>query len=316
MKTTLVTAVGSASAPAVIQSLRALGHRVIACDIYPKAWNLAACEADGFFQAVLATDAAAYTAQLLDVAKREKLDYVIPLTDVEVDALCTEKARFSALGCTVCVPDEPAARLCRDKLKMAQALEEAHLCRTIPTFSPYGFVPEEKDFPLMLKPLHGRSSQGQAVVRTKEAFFSALDVRKDYIAQPFLEGDIYTVDVARDRFGHVQALARRELLRTVNGLGTTVRTLPGHPLEAVCAGIAARAGIVGAVNMEFIGHGDDFSFLEVNPRFSGGVGFSVLAGVDFPRLNLLCHAGERIEARAEARELTMARRVEMVVTEG
>lgn len=315
MKTTLVTAVGSASAAPVTASLKAMGHRVIGCDIYPRAWNLVSCETDAFFQAVPATDAPAYVAQLLDAVRQESIGCLIPLTDVEVDALCSEKERFAALGCVVCVPDEPAARLCRDKLLMARTLEEARVCRTIPTFSPYGFEPRDTDFPLMLKPLHGRSSQGQAVVRTKEAFASALAARTDYIAQPFLEGDVYTVDVARDRFGHVQALARRELLRTTNGLGTTVRILPGHPLEDVCAAIAARTGIVGVVNMEFIGHGEEFSFLEVNPRFSGGVGFSVLAGVDFPRLSLLCHTDEAIGPRAKVRETIMTRRVEPVVTE-
>ena len=39
MKTTLLTAVGSASAAAALKSLHALGHRVIGCDIYPQAWN-------------------------------------------------------------------------------------------------------------------------------------------------------------------------------------------------------------------------------------------------------------------------------------
>lgn len=307
MTVTLVTAAGSASAPAVVERLHALGHRVAACDIYPREWNQACMDADAFFQAVPASDAQAYTAQLEEAVKREGIRYLIPLTDVEVDVLCAQKARFAALGCTVCAPDEPCARLCRDKLQMARALERDGVCRTIPTFSPYEGA--DLPFPLMLKPLHGRSSQGQAVVRGREALLSALSARDDYIAQPYLEGPVYTVDVARDRFGHVQALARLELLRTVNGLGTTVRMLPGHPLEDVCASIAARAGVVGVVNMEFIEHGGEYWFLEVNPRFSGGLGFSVLAGVDFPALNLLCHAGEAIGARASARACVMTRRI-------
>ncbi|MDY4007378.1 MAG: ATP-grasp domain-containing protein [Candidatus Limiplasma sp.] len=312
MTATLVTAAGSASAPAVVERLHALGHRVAACDIYPREWNQACMDADAFFQGVPASDAQAYTAQLEEAVKREGVHYLIPLTDVEVDVLCAQKARFAALGCTVCVPDEPCARLCRNKLQMAQALERDGVCRTIPTFSPYEGA--DLPFPLMLKPLHGRSSQGQAVVRGREALLSALSTRDDYIAQPYLEGPVYTVDVARDRFGHVQALARLELLRTVNGLGTTVRMLPGHPLEGVCASIAARAGVVGVVNMEFIEHGGEYWFLEVNPRFSGGLGFSVLAGVDFPALNLLCHAGEAIGARADARACIITRRISPVIT--
>ena len=315
MKTALLTAVGSASAGIVIERLHALGLRVVGCDIYPRAWNVASGEVDVFFQAVYATDADAYVRQMEEAVRREHADFLIPLTDVEVDALCAHKARFSALGCVLCVPDEPCARLCRDKQAMAALLAREGACRVIPTRSPYGWEPEAADYPLMLKPLHGRSSQGQVIARTPQAYHAALDARGDYIAQPYLDGDIYTVDVARDRFGHVQALARHELLRTPNGLGTAVRVLPGHPLEAVCAQVAACAGVVGVVNMEFIVNDSGAWFLEVNPRFSGGVGFSVLAGVDFPALNLLCHAGEAIGSRVPVREMTLARRSSPAITE-
>ena len=315
MKTTLLTAVGSYAALPVMESLRRMGHRVVGCDIYPQSWNAASLEVDAFFQAVLATDKDAYIAQLEEAVVREKVDFLIPLTDVEVDVLCAEKARFARLGCTVCTPDEPAARLCRDKLEMADVLCAAGACRTIPTVSPYGREPLESEFPLMLKPLNGRSSQGQTVVRTKEAYLSAIAQRKDLIAQPFITGDIYTVDVARDLYGDTQCLVRRELLRTVNGLGTTVRILPGHPLEKVCADIAALAGVLGVVNMEFIEHDGEYYFLEVNPRFSGGVGFSIAAGVDFAKLEILCHEGEFIGSRPEVPEMTLTRRMETVITE-
>lgn len=311
--TILITAAGSAAAQPVLERLRGLGHRVVACDIYPRAWNIACFEADDYFQAVSAYDADAYTAQMLSAVRAYGLDMIIPLTDVEVDVLCSSKAELLALGCTPCVLDEPAARLCRDKLRMAQAVRD--ICRIIPTRSPYGYTPKDEDFPMLLKPVSGRSSQGQAIVSTREAYQAALSARDDYIAQPYLDGKIITVDVARDRFGSVQALARRELTRTANGLGTTVQTLPGHPLCEVCAAIAARAGIVGAVNMEFIEHGGDYWFLEVNPRFSGGVGFSVRAGLDMVALELKCHRGEAIGAQPEAQALTLTRKIELVATE-
>ena len=315
MKTTLLTAIGSYAALPVIESLHKLGHRVVGCDIYPRSWNAACLEVDVFFQAVPATDKEAYLAQLEEAVEREKVDFLIPLTDIEVDVLCAEKARFARLNCTVCTPDEPCARLCRDKQEMAEVLCAAGACLTIPTVSPYGREPLESEFPLMLKPLSGRSSQGQTIVRSKEAYLSAIAQRKDLIAQPFIEGDIYTVDVARDLFGDTQCLVRRELLRTVNGLGTTVRMLPGHPLEEICQKIAKIAGILGVVNMEFIGHGDDYYFLEVNPRFSGGVGFSIASGVDFAQLEILCHEGEFIGPRAEVSEMILTRRMETVITE-
>ena len=315
MKTTLLTAVGSASASSAIEQLHRLGHRVIGCDIYPQAWNIASNEVDAFFQAVLCSDREAYIRQMEEAVHREHVDFLIPLTDLEVDVLCSEKARFAALGCTVCTPDEPAVRLCRNKLDMAQALEMSGVCRTIPTVSPYGREPLESEYPIMLKPVGGRSSQAQVIARTPEQYHSALSARSDYIAQPFIEGDVFTIDVARDLYGNVQTLCRQELLRTVNGLGTTVRILPGHPLEETCAAIAQQAGIVGVVNMEFIGRDGEYWFLEVNPRFSGGVGFSIAAGVDFAALEIACHEGESIGERAPVRPMTITRRVQLVITE-
>ena len=52
----------------------------------------------------------------------------------------------------------------------------------IPTLSPYGWEPAAADYPLMLQPLHGRSSQGQVVARPPQAYHAALDARGAYIA--------------------------------------------------------------------------------------------------------------------------------------
>ena len=112
----------------------------------------------------------------------------------------------------------------------------------------------------------------------------------------------------------MQALARQELLRTVNGLGTTVSILPEHPLNAICAAIARQADIVGVVNMEFIHHKDEYYFLEVNPRYSGGLGFSLLAGVNFALLELLCHQGKSIGFRPRVSPMVLTRQVSFVRT--
>lgn len=315
MKTTLLTAVGSASASSVVAQLQKLGHRVIGCDIYPQAWNIASGEVDAFFQAVLATDREAYIRQMEEAVQHEQVDFLIPLTDVEVDVLCAEKARFAALNCTVCTPDEPAVRLCRNKMDMAAALDRSGVCRTIPTASPYEREPLESEFPIMLKPVNGRSSQAQVIARNIDQYRAAIQNRADYIAQPFIEGDVFTIDVARDLDGNVQALCRQEVLRTVNGLGTTVRIHPGHLLEETCAAVAEQAGIVGVVNMEFIGRDGEYYFLEVNPRFSGGVGFSIAAGVDFAALEIACHEGEAIGPRPDVRPMTITRRIQPVITQ-
>lgn len=309
MNTILLTAAGSASALPAMRRYQEAGLTVVACDIYPREWNAASLTADAFFQALTVRDEAAYVQQMLDAVRRYRVDALIPLTDVEVDVLCSRKAEFLALGCILCTPEEDVVRLCRDKYLMAQRLEAAGVCRTIPTYDAHD---APLDFPLMLKPRSGRSSQGQAVVHSREEYDTALSRRDDYIIQPFISGNIFTVDVARDAHGQVQALARQELLRTGNGLGTTVEVYRQHPLEDVCAAIANEIGLVGVVNMEFIHHGEEYYFLEVNPRFSGGTGFSMKAGMDTAMLMLGCHTGESIGLRADVRPGVYTRQVEII----
>jgi carbamoyl-phosphate synthase large subunit len=313
MKTVLLTAVGSASAHAALTSLRAAGYRVLGCDIYPKAWNVTSGEVDEFLNVPKATDAEDYAAALTEIVRREKVRYIVPLTDVEVDALCTRKEAFRKLGATVCCPDAGVAGLCRDKLRMARALEVAGVCEIIPTYAPAA-LPSDPAYPLVLKPIHGRSSEGKAVVRSRSELRLALAARDDYVIQPFVSGDVYTVDCARDDKGGFVALARRERLRTVNGLGTAVDLCPGHPLEAVCGRICEFLGLVGVVNAEFIVRGEKACFLEVNPRFSGGIGFSVLAGYDFPAAAILCHEGKPLPRPPAFKPMTMAQRYEMKIT--
>ena len=99
-----------------------------------------------------------------------------------------------------------------------------------------------------------------------------------------------------------------------NGLGTTVEVFPGHELERACACIAEAANIVGVVNMEFICHDGAFYFLEVNPRFSGGVGFSMAAGADFAAAMLLCHRGECLPGNQSAKKCILARESRITIT--
>ena len=315
MSRILLTAIGSMAAAPAARRYQALGHTVFGCDIYPREWTALAGELD-FFQARLATEGEPYVEQLKEAVRRDRLDFLIPLTDPEVDVLSPRKAEFRALGCTVCVPEERVAALCRRKDTMNRFLAEKQVCRLTPTEAavPVRLCP--CSVPVMVKPRSGRSSRGQAVAADKKRYQTVLAGREDCIVQPFLDGAIFCVDVALDAAGHTRAAARQELLRNKSGLGMTVEVLPGHPLEAVCAAIAEAVGLVGVVNMEFIHHGDDFFFLEVNPRFSGGVGFSMAAGMDFADMMLCCHAGGSVEGfPAAPKHALLARESSIVLTQ-
>lgn len=309
MKTVFLTALGSSSALSAVKTLKEAGYRTAGCDLYPREWNEASLMADVFLQGTTADDPR-YGECMRTALNAAKADFLIPLTDPEVDYWCGRKID----GVTLCVPPESTVRLCRSKLRMADFLTERGLCECIPTRMAGDWSPAPEDFPILLKPEKGRSSQHQYIVHSISEYRETATLREDYIAQPYLPGVIHTVDTARDRFGHVTALCRSELLRTVNGLGTTVRVLPGHPLEKICAEIAAATGFIGVCNIEFIERDGHWYFLEVNPRFSGGIGFSKKAGVDFAALIMRIFEGESIEGIGQPRPCVMTRHIEPIIT--
>ena len=183
--------------------------------------------------------------------------------------------------------------------------------------------------PLILKPRDGRSSQGLYRVRTEKELSEALEVirgagrEKDYLVQPLIEGRIVTADVVRFPDGRCTALPREEYVRTWNGAGLSVHVFRDKALEETCRAVAEELGVLGCVNFEFI-HAEDgtYYFMECNPRFSGGTGFSIAAGDHVVRKHLAAFGAapeeEDLEKDAQFRDVTecwIARKYVEVITE-
>lgn len=94
MSNILVTAVGSYSADIVIKTLKAHGHKVVGCDVYPKGWIADAYNVDVFYQVPYATEVDSYLKHIRRICDCHRIRYIIPLTDPEVDVLSREKSVY------------------------------------------------------------------------------------------------------------------------------------------------------------------------------------------------------------------------------
>jgi carbamoyl-phosphate synthase large subunit len=318
MKTALVTAIGSFSADIVIKNLKNNGIRVIGCDIYPAEWIADAKSTDSFYQVPYATQELAYVSQMLFICEKETVDAMIVLTDVEADVWNRHREELKAHFITLCLSGEETMLLCRDKRKMSSFLLERGLGNPIETVNLLDADIETIPYPAVVKPYNGRSSQGLHYVSSIEEMKSFLTFceAKEYVVQPFYKGSIITVDVVRqETTGECGVICRRELLRTGNGAGTSVLVFSNSNLEAMCKEIAEALNINGCVNFEFI-EGEDgiYRMLECNPRFSGGVEFSCLAGYDCITNHIRCFTGEKIEPFQGITSMYVARKYEEYIT--
>lgn len=311
-KTALVTAIGSFSADITIKTLRNLGFCIIGCDIYPAEWIADSANVDFFYRAPYVRDQEEYLSFLLSLCEKHGVSYLLPSTDIEVDLLCSHKDTFANLGVTICTSDETTIRLCRDKLHLPQHLSNQDLVAMIPTRSADEVDPETLTYPVILKPVDGRSSEGCHVVQNAVGFsyFTNLHSNRSMLVQPLIPGSIITVDVVCDGTD-AACIARRELLRTGNGAGTTVEILEDDTLTQFCTNATLQLGIRGAVNFEFIdGEDGRYHFLEINPRFSGGVEFSCIAGYPVVEQHLRAFSNLPIAPYTGVRKLTIARKYE------
>ncbi|MEY8339211.1 ATP-grasp domain-containing protein [Lachnospiraceae bacterium 62-35] len=343
METAIVTAIGSFSSDIVIRTLKEEGFYVIGCDIYDRKWVAQSLDTDEFYQAPYAADEEVYMEFLKQLCRDKKPKLLLPLTDVEVDVLNIHREELEMLHTMVCMSERKTISLCRNKEKLEKYVREAGICRTIPSIpmrellkaaegekeDKSGVEKESEGNSLLtmipwkqmvLKPINGRSSSGLYRVYDKRklpAYKRLVDRPEEYLIQPLIDGDVITVDVVRDNKGNMVAVPRRELLRTLNGAGTSVEVFRDRALEECCMRIAALLDIRGCVNFEFIeekGTGEQY-FMECNPRFSGGAAFSCLAGCDVVRKHIQVFQGNSISSENRAVCCHIARKYKESIVE-
>lgn len=294
----LITSIGSMSAEAVIRAIAGQPNAVaIGCNMYPREWTAASRLVEHFHQVPSAENAEAYISRLLEICANEKISHIVPLTDPEVDALSENRQRFDEIGATLCISPQPAIRMARDKLTLYRRFADHPRIHPIPTADLQDVEHPGFPYPLLAKPRQGRSSEGQVSIPNASAlqFWRARLAKQDYIVQPRYTGDVFVVDVVRQPDdGKSVAMTRRELLRTPNGAGMTVQMQPGHACDALALETAEILGMHGCVNMEFLVVDGSALLMDVNPRFSAGVAFSMRAGYGMVSNHLRCFDGGQI----------------------
>lgn len=289
----LVTALGSMSALPVINSLKNNPDiNIIGTDIHPGKYLYQSRFVDKFYQVPNAADAA-YIKKIVEIVEEEKIQFIIPLIDYEVDVLNSHRKKFEKLNATVTISNEKAINTCRDKLKLYNFFKNSGNIQCIP-------IIQKEDlnghlmYPVVAKLINGRSSEGLHFIHS---YGELMEIAKQesYIVQPKIVGSIYTVDVVRDVFGNCVSVARKELKRTSNGAGLSVSVEANEHLTALSAFIAESLDILGCINIEFIFDGNTFLLMDINPRFSAGISFSKAAGYDMVNNHMKCFLNKPIE---------------------
>ena len=300
------------SAQCVIRQLKSFGYFVCGCDIYPGEWHYETKLCDSFFQAPYATQVDEYVHFLIDTCKRLNINYIIPLTDIEIDVINTKRELFKEESINLCMQTSKVLKIARNKYLLYKSFINDPIVPSIRTYL-IKEIPSNFSYPCIAKPINGRSSEGLIRSASREQIMAIPDKGK-YIVQDQLVGDIYTVDYCRsEKTGQDVAIPRIELLRTKNGAGLTVQTINDLNLIRLSSYIGDKLNINGCINFEFIRHNSDYYLIDINPRFSAGIAFSFISGYDMILNHIRCFINQKIDEQIPIKEQILIKRYDEVI---
>ena len=248
-----------------------------------------------------------YVDSLLDICKKEKADYIIPLHEAEFDVLCDSRDRFNEVGTTLVLSDKSIIDICKDKKKTAQFFEKYN----IEAPKTYKDNDEKVEYPLIIKPSDGMGSMGVFIAEDDEDLKYALKKTSNPIIQEKISGTEYTMDVLCDVSGNIIYIVPRERLEVRDGEVNKSRIVNDEAVielsERVVKALRKEGTVRGPLTLQCFKESDGaLKMLEINPRFGGGDPLSFAAGADYSKAFLEMAEGREI-SKNDIQEKTMLR---------
>lgn len=252
---------------------------------------------------------------VIEICKRNKVDAVICLNDLELPILAANKARFESIGVFPIVSRQEVINICFDKYLTAEYIESIGL-KTPKTFIN---LDEAKSaisngvlsFPLVLKPRWGSGSIGIEFVndmeeldevyamllkKVKKSILATASHGNEYILiQQKIDGQEYGMDVMNDFNGNNRGVSVKKKLAMRAGETDKAKTVDIEEIRLIGKTLGENLKHIGNLDVDVFEKSGEYYILELNPRFGGGFPFSYEAGVNFPQAIIEWLKGNEID---------------------
>ena len=291
---TVVTGAGGPSAVSFMRAVSPDRVALFAADVDPYAAGLYLVPSDRRW-IVPRGDDPAFVDDLLDRCATARIDVVVPTVDTELLVLARRRDEFAAQGVRLLLANEDTLALCLDKAVLLARC--ADVC-PIPRWSILDgeFERSAWPYPFLVKPRSGAGGRGVHLL-TCDAEFALCSRTGELLAQEYLPGREYSVDVLSDLEQRVRAVVPRSRLKIDSGIAVAGRTVHDVALRAAATAVARCIGLTFVGNIQFREDAAGMpKLLEVNARFPGTMPLTVRSGVNMPQLALDLVLGEEIPA--------------------
>lgn len=235
-----------------------------------------------------------FIGEILKICDKEKIDIYIPTMSFEYEVLCKNIDLFTKNNIKMCLPPIKTWDICSSKLKTDEYL------RTYDILLPR--VYDEKDlanksyfFPLMVKPVLGRSSVNTYKVNNEKELTFFREYVSDPIIQEYISGKEYTIDTLCDLDGNLLAYVPRVRLETKSGLAVKSKTVEKEEWLNIVEKVTSLIKLPGISNIQCIKDANNkIHLIEINSRLpAGGLPLSLKAGINMPLVLVDLLLGEK-----------------------
>lgn len=304
MITVLVTAVGG----------RSVGYQILECLKLANSYRIVTADIDPFSPGLYEVDTAYllpsandrdYINKILELAKKEKIDVILPGSQAEVKVIAKNIKVLERAGVIPIVSPSSVVESSFDKLKLQEFLEKNKIL--VPPTVELDTLNkvENLKFPIVIKPSKDTSgSRNVYIVKDMEELESLFDELKkekiELLAQEYVgsEDEEYTVGVVIGKNGDVidSIVMKRRLIglskgveRIINGNAYVLSTgysqgffVDQPDVREYCEHVARIVGAVGPLNIQCRRGKKGVYIFEVHPRFSGSASMRALMGFNEP----------------------------------
>lgn len=313
MYTIAITGVGGGVGQSILKSLHNSGYNSIALDGEVLAAGLYTTSKSFI---IPYSSKPEFIPALLQICEKEKVSLLFPGLDAELMPLSLHAEQFKAIGTTVVVSAPEVITISDDKQVTYDKLTAFGI--NVPfTTGLTGFVPEENNFPLIIKQkVGGARSKNIYLTRNKAEWHAALEKigneTADYIVMEYIEGDEYTCGSINLNGQCKGVIVMRRILRD----GDTHKCFSekNPVIEATVRKITEAIKPFGACNIQLrMKDGIPYVF-EINARCSGTTASRTLCGFNEPKM-IADFLLQDIEPAYEIQEKTILRYWKELVVE-
>ncbi|WBW95453.1 ATP-grasp domain-containing protein [Oceanirhabdus sp. W0125-5] len=261
-----------------------------------------------------------YIEQLIKICKGEKIDIIIPLYEKEFLLLSRNRKKFEDIGIKLMLSSEAVLNICNDKWKTYEFFRKNKIdtpCSYLKEQIERILISEERNrikYPLIIKPRDGMGSKNVFKINNIEELMFFKNYVNNPIIQEFIQGKEYTIDVLCDFKGNIISIVPRERIEVRSGEVTKSKTVKNKMIIDKVKELCELLGGIGPLTLQCIVNEEgEMKFIEINPRFGGGVPLTFEAGVNYGKyLNMMINKKEIKQSVVEFEEITMLRYDEAV----